>query len=430
MAAAELPRKLGLLDAATIVVGGVIGTGIFLVPAQIAQRLPSAGLILAVWIFTGVLSLFGALAFAELGAMIPSTGGQYVYLRESWGPLTAFLCGWTFFLVIQTGLFAGLASGFAIYLSYFVPLTPLSSKLVALALIAVLTFVNYRGARAGATVQDVFTLLSVAGLAAFIAIAFFGRQQVKIIWSPERFSGSDFGVAMIGCLLAYEGWNTISMVAGEVRQPQRNLPLALGLGMAVVIALYLLANLAYLRVLSIGEITVAERVASTAAERAAGPLGAILVSVTILLSIIGCSNSSPLTAPRVYFAQARDGLFFSRFGQVHPRFETPGFSVLVHGLWSAILVLTGSYQTLISYTMVAAWIFYGLTVAGVLILRRTRPELLRPYKMWGYPLTPVLFVAISLWFVINAMVTTPVPSLAGLGLIATGIPIYYIWRRV
>src|SRR5437667_5066997 len=425
-----LPRKLGLVDATAIVIGDVVGTAIFLVPNSVAQNLPSAAMVLAVWVVTGVLSFFGALAYAELGAMIPSTGGQYVFLRECYGPLWGFLCGWSFILAIYSGADATLAVGFATYLSYFVPLTPLLFKLTAVALIAVLTWINCRGVELGAATQRIVTLLSLSGLVAIIGSALASRQSAPVEWSlpASGLPWSRFGVAMIACLWAYEGWSAVSFVAGEIREPQRNLPRALGLGVTIIVALYVLANVAYLKILPIPTIASTERVAATMAERTMGPLGAALVSLTVLLSTAGCANAGTMTGPRIYFAQARDGLFFERIGSVHPRFQTPAVSILVQGIVTAILALSGSYEKLFSYVTFVAWVFYGLTVVGVLVLRRKRPDLPRPYKMWGYPVTPVLFAAIALGFVLNTLITTPGPSLKGIAIVASGVPVYYVWR--
>jgi basic amino acid/polyamine antiporter, APA family len=427
---AELPRKLGLIDATAIVVGTVIGSAIFLVPNSVARNLPSAWLILLVWTLTGVLSFFGALAFAELGAMMPDTGGQYVYLREAYGPLVGFLSGWALFLVIQSGGLATLAAGFAIYLSYFIPLGPVESKLASVLLIAAITVVNYRGVRLGAGVQRIFTFLKLAGLAVIVGSAFLVPRHIEAAASgPVDFTWSRFGVAMIACLWAYEGWNCLSFVAGEVKRPERNLPLALGLGLAVLIAVYLSANVAYLRVLAVPEIAATPRVAAASAQASIGPAGATLVALTILLSITGATNGSAMTSARVYFAQARDGLFFQAIGKVHPRFETPHVSLAVQGVWASVLAMSGSYERLYSYVIFAAWIFYGMAVVGVVVLRRKAPDLPRPYRMWGYPVTPLAFAAVAFWFVINTIVTTPRPSLIGLAVVATGIPVYYIWRR-
>jgi APA family basic amino acid/polyamine antiporter len=429
---AELPRKLGLVDAATILIGTVIGSAIFLVPSAVARNLPSAGMMLMVWSLTGVLTFFGALAYAELGAMIPATGGQYVYLREAYGPMAGFLSGWASFLVMQSGGIATLAAAFSIYLSYFIPLSPVAAKLASVLLIAVLTLVNYRGVRLGAGVQRVFTFLKLAGLTVIVVSAFLSPRHVESATAASLagFSWGSFGVAMIACLWAYEGWNCVTFVAGEVKRPERNLLLALSLGTAALIAIYLSANVAYMRVLSVPEIAATDRVAARVSEVTMGPIGGTLVSLTILLSIVGASNGAILTFARAYFAQARDGLFFRSVGSVHPRFETPHIAIVVQGVWAAVLAISGSYERLFSYVIFAAWIFYGLAVLGVVVLRRKAPDVPRPYRMWGYPVTPLAFVAVAFWFVINTIITTPVSSLIGLAIVAAGVPVYYIWRRV
>lgn len=425
---AELPRKLGLFDSTSIVVGTMVGSAIFLVPGSIAQNLPSAPLILGVWIVAGALSMLGALAYAELGAMMPATGGQYVFLRESFGPLWGFLCGWSFFLAARSGGIAVVAVGFSIYLSYFLPMTPLGSKLTASGLILFLSWVNYRGIRPGAMVQNIFTSLKVLGVAALIVSAFLSPGHADSAALPAAFSLSHFGVAMIACLWAYNGWFAISLVAGEVRNPQRNLPLSLMLGVTIVMGLYLLANVGYLRVLTIPQIAATERVASATAQITMGRLGAVLVSLTILVSMFGTVNGNVMTASRLYFAQARDGLFFEKFGFVHPRFETPAISIFGQAIWSALLALSGSYELLFSYSTFTFWIFYAMTVAGVIVLRRRRPDMPRPYKMWGYPVTPLIFVGVAAWFVENTLISRPGPSLVGLGMIASGVPAYYAWN--
>ena len=427
----ELPRKLGLLDAVAVIVGTLIGSGIFIAPILIARSLNSETSILAVWAFTGVLSFFGALAYAELGAMMPATGGQYVFLRESFGPLSAFLCGWTYFLVVSAGAIAWLAISMAGYLSYFLPLSPVGSRVVAVAFIALVTLVNYRGVRAGAAVQKTFTLLKLLGLAVLIGAAFAmpGAPASAASAGNAGFSLTRFGVAMIACVVAYEGWMGVSFLAGEMKNPQRNVPLSLVLGLTICIAVYLVANSAYMRVLSIQEIAATERLGSLVAEKTLGAIGGAFVTVTILFSITGAANGMMLAYPRMTFAQARDGLFFRRFGEIHPRFEAPSMAVLAHGAWAVVLALSGTYETLASFAMIAAWLFYGMTAVGVLVLRRKHPDLPRPYRMWGYPVTPLLFAAVALAFVINTAVSTPVPALSGLALVAAGIPVYRFWRR-
>ena len=428
LAVGELPRRLGLLDASAIVVGTIIGSGIFLVPNLVARSLPSVAWILAAWVFTGVLSFFGALAYAELGAMIPATGGQYVFLREAYGPLWGFLCGWTYFCVVIPAAVAWLAITFSTYLGYFLPLSNGAAKAAAVALIGAVTLVNYRGVRAGAAVQKSFTLMKVAALAVLVVAAFAGPAHA-VAQTPGVVTLSGFGVAMISCVLSYDGWVALSFVAGEVKEPKRTLPLALALGVGLAIAIYVLANVAYLRVLTVAEIAATPRVGALVAERTLGRIGGSFVSATILLSIVGAINGWAMTAPRIYFAQARDGLFFKPFAAIHPRFQTPHISILLFGVWSALLAITGTYETLAAYAMYAAWVFYGLTAVGLAVLRRRQPERPRPYRMTGYPATLLVFAAVASGFVFNTFVTTPGPAAVGTLLIAAGIPVYLFWKR-
>src|SRR5579864_4789210 len=427
----ELPRRLGLLDSLAIVVGIVIGGGIFLFRSLVARNLGSETSILGVWLFAGVASFFGALACAELGAALPATGGQYVFLREAYGPLGGFLYGWTMFVVARTAQVSWMAVTFSLYVSYFVPLTLAASKLLGIAAIVVLATINYRGVSGGALVQKSFTFTKVLGLLVIIGGAFFlGRNSGAASGTAmPQFSMSHFGVALIACLLAYDGWVQVTFVAGEIRDPKRNILRALALGVGACIAIYLLANLAYLHVLSIPEIAASDHVGATAAERALGAGGGTLVAVVILLSITGTLNGCFMTSPRVYFAQASDGLFFAKFAEVHPRFRTPAFSIVAQAVWAIVLLLSGTYETLIDYAMFGLWIFYGLMVLGVILLRRSRPDLPRPYKMWGYPFTPVFFVAVATYFIVNTAINRPAPSLAGLALIASGVPVYFLWRK-
>jgi len=431
IAAAELPRKLGLLDSLAIVIGVTIGGGIFLVPNLVAQQLRTSSAILAVWVFAGVISFFGALACAELGTAFPATGGQYVFLREAYGPLVGFLCGWSMFVAGRTAQVAWLAVTLSLYVAYFVPLSVMASKMLGIGVIALFTGINYWGVRAGAWVQKIFTLAKVAGLLLIIgsALLWSGKAAAVPQVTGAAFSVSGFGVALIACVLACDGWVQLSFVAGEIRNPQRNVLWALALGSAACTVIYVLANVAYLRVLPIPQIAASDHVAAAMAERVLGSSGGKLVSLIILMSIVGTLNGCFLTSPRIYFAQARDGLFFRRFAAVHPRHETPGFAIVAQGVWAVALVISGSYESLVDYAMFALWLFYGAMVAGVIVLRIQRPDLARPYRMWGYPVTAVLFLAITTWFLINMIVTRPKPSLAGLLLILAGIPVYFFWAR-
>lgn len=427
----HLPRRLSLIDSVAIVIGIVIGGGIFLVPNLVARSLGSGPVILAVWTFAGIVSFFGALACAELGTAFPATGGQYVFLREAYGPMAGFLCGWSSFTVARSAQVAWLAVVFSMYLGYFVPLAGWTAKAVSVAVTLFFSWINYRGVHAGAVVQKSFTAAKVAGALIIIASAFLAGKAAPAA-APSTvpaFSMSGFGVALTACLLGYDGWVQLTFVAGEIRDPQRNILRALAIGTAAVMAIYLLANVAYLRVLTLPEIAASEHVGATAAERVLGAGGGKFVSAIILVSILGTLNGCFLTTPRMYYAQAGDGMFFRRFTEIHPRFQTPSFAIVTQAAWAIVLVLTGSYETLVDYALFSMWLFYGLMVAGVIVLRRTRPEVPRPYRMWGYPATPLLFLAITAWFLGNMLITRPGPALASLALMATGIPVYFIWRR-
>ena len=423
---AELPRQLRLIDAVAIVAGTTIGSGIFLVPNLVARTSHFGAVDSGVDLHRR-LSFFGALAYAELGAMYPATGGQYVYLREIYGPLRASLRMGLLLRILSASV-AWLGIVFANYLAYFVLLTPTLSKCAAVGLIAAVTMVNYRGVTTGANVKN-SSPLSSRRAAGIDRKRFFSGAKAAPLPAAGAFSLSHFGVAMIACLLSYDGWVAVTCVAGEIKNPKRNLLLALILGLAKVIVVYVLANVAYLRVLSVPEIAGADRVGALVAERTMGRGGGAFLAAIILISIAGSMNGWTMTAPRIFFAQARDGMFLPIFGRVHPRYHTPHVSIALFGAWSVLLTLTGTYETLASYAMYAAWIFYGLTSAGVIVLRLRRPDLARPYRMWGYPATLVLFVAVAVGFVLNTLIATPGPAIAGTLLIAAGAPVYWIWGR-
>ncbi len=424
----QLPRKLGLLDATMFVIGIVIGSGIFLLPNLIARSLPSGAAIVGVWVVAGILSAFGAFAYAELGAMMPHTGGQYVYLREAYGEMWGFLCGWVFVIAVIPAGTAFLATGFSIYLAHFIPLSPWERVAISLALVTVLSAINYIGVREGAWVQRIFTSLKIGGLLLLIIGALSAPHITQQTAAAPVVSYSGYGIAMAACLMAYNGWSYVSFIAGEVTEPQRNLPRSLWLGMAAVMLLYVSANVAYMNVMTVSEIAAAERVGATVAERVAGPIGASALSIVVLMSIIGAINGCILTGARIPFAQARDGLFFSQFGHIHPRFHTPSFAIAVQALWSGVLIITGSYETLADYSILSAWVFYTMSVAAVWVLRRKLPDLPRPHKMWGYPFTLWAFLIVSVWFLLDALVNQPKVSTIALLFGAAGVPFYYLWR--
>jgi APA family basic amino acid/polyamine antiporter len=342
--------------------------------------------------------------------------------------MCAFLCGWVFFLAVLPGGTGFLSVGFSLYLSHFIPLTPFERKAVSVALVLVLSAVNYVGVRESAWVQRILTFAKIGGLALLIGAAFLHPNTAATAPAqPLTYGG--IGFAMTACLMAYNGWSYVSFVAGEVKDPARNLPLALALGMAAVMALYVGANLGYMNVMTLPQIASAERVGASVAEITMGPIGASLISAAVLLSVAGAVNGCILVGARIPFAQARDGLFFARFGTVHPRFQTPSFAIAAQAVWSVIVLLTGSYETLSSYTVLSAWLFYSISVLGVLVLRRKMPDLPRPYRMWGYPWTLWMFLAVSAWFLVDALITQTGTSLIALGVALAGIPFYFVWRK-
>ncbi len=433
---AGLARVLGLVDVIGIVVGSVIGSGIFIVPATVALEVRSPLAILAVWTVGGVLTFFGALCFAELGGMYPQAGGTYIYLREAYGPLVAFLFGWALFLIIDSGAMATLSSAFATkYLPYFVTLSPLAGRLVTVAFIAFLVAVNYLGVRHGANLQNLLAAIKFVAIVAVVGLIFaFGHGDPRNFASPP--TGpltadfvSRFGAALIACLWAYKGWEAATYSTGELRNPQRNLFVGLLVGCLLVTLLYLATNLAYLYVLPADRIAASPRIAADALTAAVGPAGASALSLLILLSILGSANTNILTAPRVYYAMAKDGLFFAGAGNVHPRFRTPHLSILAMGAWTVVLAMSGTFEQLLAYVVFGLWIFFGLTVGAVLILRRTRPDVPRPVKVWGFPVTPILFLAATAFIAVSALVTGPRNAAGGTLIIALGIPVYLLWRR-
>ncbi len=323
---------------------------------------------------------------------------------------------------------AAVSTVFALYLSYLFPGIPAITMVAPPALIASLTAVNYLGVKLGARVQVTFTALKITGLVILIASALRVPSQLDLS-APAAIQPAPFGLAMLGAFLAYDGWHVIAFVAGEVSHPKRNIPLSLAFGVSGAAALYLLANLAYLHILPLDRVAASQRIAADSAMVTMGAWGAIFVSATIMLSTAGAANGAILTSPRIYFAQARDGLFFARFGEIHPRHMTPSFSILVQGVWASLLALSGSYEALISYVLFIAWLIHAAAMIAVIVLRRRHPEWPRPYKMWGYPVAPLLFAAFSCWFVGNTLVERPVPSLFGTLIFLTGIPMYLAWRK-
>ena len=433
--AAELPRAIGGLGATAIVVGTIIGSGIFMVPHNVAQQVGSISTVFLIWSAGGVLALAGSLSLAELAAATPQAGGVYVYLRDAYGKLAAFLYGWAALLVIESGGIATLSVAFSIYASTFLPLSPLERKLVSAAAIAVLTLVNIAGVRHAAGVQFFFTLAKLTGLAIIMGFALFAPHLTPLPpppgYTPSPATFSTLGVALIGVLWAYHGWHHLSHVAGEVKNPSKILPRSFLVGALIVIFVYLSANLAYLHVLSLPVMAQDsyQRVAAKTMEILWGPRGAGFVSGLILCSMFGAMNGNILGGARAYFAMARDGVMFSAVGRIHPRFATPYVALLIQGIWSILLAASGSFEQLFTYVIFTSWIFYAAAVLGVVVLRRKHPQRERPYKVWAYPFLPVAFAAAALMIILNALVRSPRESAAGLGLVLLGIPVYLIWTK-
>jgi basic amino acid/polyamine antiporter, APA family len=430
-----LPRTLGLRDLILLNIGSVIGSGIFLVPATVLRQVD--GLIvpaLLVWLVGGLLSLLGALTYGELGAMKPASGGLYVYIRDCFGKLPAFLFGWTLFFVISSGAVATLAVAFATYLGELVSLNPLLEKLIAVTMIVVVTTVNVLGTRISANLQNWTTATKAIGILLMsIVLLWLGRGfhgSASAMW-PTHYSvslASGFGLAMLGVLWAYEGWQFVTYNAGEVLNAKRNLPLGLVIGSTVLIGIYLIANLAYLAALGPNGVGNSNRVAATAVATVVGPGAAKLIAIIILISIFSASNGIMLTSPRVYYAMARDGLFFRKLAEVHPRFKTPAFAVIAGAVWSIVLAISGTFEQLLTYVVFVGWIFYALAAASIFVYRRRAPDAIRPYRVPGYPITPILFVLAAVALALNTIVTQPLRAGLGLGIVLAGSPAYLIWR--
>ena len=426
----ELRRKLTLFDGAALLVGSVIGSGIFVVPALIARQVPEPGLVIGIWIFSGLLVLCGALTLAELGTMLPQSGGLYVYMGEAYGPFWAFLYGWTIMLVVIPGALAALSTAFILYLKVFIPMSWAVEKAVGIAILLGLAFVNVRGVKQGAGVQNLFTIFKVSGLVALIGLALIlqrGSASNFLPLLPDHMSGTlltAIGLSMISTLFAYDGWHFVGFVAGEIRDPQRNVPKSIILGVFVVIAIYVSANLAYYFVLGQAQIATSPRVATTAMSAMIGPVGATLISLTILCSTFGAISANVLAGPRVFFAMARDGSFFPQLAKVHPAYDTPANAIWALSIWASVLTLTGGYEHLITMSQFANWIFFTMVVVSVVVLRRRHPEWERPYRVTGYPWTVIVFVLVSSFFVVNTLIESPTSSLMGLGLLVLGVPFY------
>ena len=447
---AQLERRLGARDAALLTVGSVVGTGIFLTTADIARRLPHAGWIVAVWVVGGLLSLAGALTYAELGAMFPRAGGIYHYLREAFGPLTGFLYGWTCFVVILSGGIAAIAVGFGTYLGGFVPYFSVENvlarvpvgawtwtfngtQLAAILAILALTWINVRGLRQGAGVQNLLTVVKAGAIGFFVVAGLVLPARVDADWTgPVPLAGGSlltlFGAGMIAALWTYDGWYGATYSAGEIRDPGRNLPRGLIAGTLAVTLLYVAVNVVYAWALTPAEMAASARVGEAAAAAMAGASAARWVAAAVLVSTFGCLAATILYSSRLYPPMAEDGVFFRAVAKIDPATRVPVRSLWLQAGWAVALTASGTYAQLYTYVVFAGLVFHVATAAALFVLRRRRPQAERPYRVWGYPLVPLAFVAASLVLVVNTLWTSPTESLAGLVLVALGLPAYWLWK--
>jgi APA family basic amino acid/polyamine antiporter len=446
----RLVRGLGTWDAALLTIGSVVGTGIFITTGDMAKVLPHGGLILLVWAAGGLLTLAGALTYAELGVLFPRAGGIYHYVKEAYGPLWGFLYGWIAFLVIMSGGNAALGVAFGEYLGSFLPFfstkhvllaVPVGSwtwtlsggQLAAVAALVVLTAVNHLGLKEGAWVQNVLTALKIGAILLIGALGLFAAAPAVNAWTEPAHALptsllAAFGVAMIAALWTYDGWYGLTCSAGEVRDPGRSLPRGLILGTLAVMALYILLNLVYLRALPTAGMAATPRIGETAAAVLFGPRAARLVSLVVLVSTFGCLSSTILYSSRIYLPMAADGLFFRSLATVDPRYRTPVRSLWAQTAWSVLLTVSGTYEQLYTYVIFSSVVFHAATAAAVFVFRRRLPDAPRPYRTWGYPVVPALFILACLLLIGNTLFEKPVESLLGLGLLALGVPAFLIFR--
>ena len=484
-AAPHFVQGMGLFSATAIVMGSMIGSGIFIVSADMSRTLGSPALLIAAWLVTAVMTIIGALSYGELAAMMPKAGGQYVYLREALGPLWGFLYGWTLFLVIQTGTIAAVGVGFGKFLGVFFPAVSTkkwiwhigsgniglnTANLVAIGIITLLTFTNTKGVKLGAVVQNIFTSAKIVALAAVVLVGLLAKNAAAIaanfgagwhsFWAGSGLStahavevgagGSTafvgvltvIAVVQVGSLFSADAWNNVTFTAGEIKNPKRNLPLSLALGTGVVLGLYMLCNFVYLSVLPLAgdpnaatlagrgiQFAAEDRVATAVMEVVFGSLGAKLMAGAILISTFGCANGMLLSGARVYYAMSRDGLFFKSVGKLSPKSNTPVNSLWVQWAWTCLLCLSGSYGQLLDYVVFAVLVFYILTIGGLFVLRRTRPDAVRPYKAFGYPVLPALYIVMATWICVVLLRYKPQYTWPGLILVLVGVPVYLVWKR-
>ncbi len=431
---AELKKDLRLYGLTMVAIGSCIGSGIFLTPSQIAGYLPSPIWILLVWALGGVITLTGALTFAELGSMFPQAGGVYVYLKEAYGELFGFLYGWAYLLVITSGANAALSIACAYYLAFIFPLNDTGIKITAVVALIVVTAVNILRVRAAEIFTNIFTGLKLLGVAAVIIIGIlWGKARVGLFHTETTVSTGSlvaaFGLALIGVLWSYGGWQHATFVAGEARDAKRTIPRAMILGALVVAVVYLFTNMAYLFMLPVDAIAASNSLAADAISTIV-PFGGILIAILIAISTFGTLGIYTLSAPRIYYAMSRDGLFFKKLAWIHPRYRTPVYAILVQSAWAVVLLLFwGTFEDLITYVVFTDWIFFGLTAVAIFIFRRKLKDHPRPYKTLGYPVVPIIFISITFFFVLNSLIEKPLHAWAGLILMALALPVFFTFKK-
>lgn len=469
-----LKKRVNLFDGVSIVSGAMIGSGIFIVSADIARNVGSPGWFMVVWLITGILTVIAAISYGELASMMPHVGGQYVYLREAYHPLIGFLFGWTTFLVIQCGSIAAVAVAFAKFTGVIIPwisdknillhIGPLnisSTMVVAIAMIAFLTWLNTRGIVTGKTVQNIFTSTKVIALLGFIVIGLFATKAIgsfeinkEVFWNASQVGPDNkviplagfgivaaVGTALVGSLFASDAWYNVTYISGEVINPKRNVPLSLIFGTLIVSVIYLITNFVYIKILPLSgspdgtdvlsrgiQFAADDRVATSAMFVVFGDYAAIIMALFIMISTFGCNHSLILAAPRVYYAMAKDGLFFKKVGEIN-RFGVPGFALVIQGIWSILLCLSGTYSNLLDYVIFAVLLFFALTILAIFVLRVKRPDIPRPYKTFGYPFVPVIYIMATVFIMVILLIYKPNYTFPGLIIVIIGIPIYFLWRK-
>lgn len=431
----ELRKELSLYGLTMVAIGSCIGSGIFVTPAQIASHLSTPTLILVVWSVGGIIALTGALTFAELGGMFPKAGGVYVYLKEAYGDIAGFMYGWAYFTVINSGAIAALSIAFTYYLSFIIPLSESAKLVVAVVAIVSITVINVFRVKLVEYFSNLFTGLKLIGIAIVIIIGLFlgtsttMQSNEPLIQTAENGILSAFGLALVGVLWSYGGWQHASYLSGEARNASSTIPKAMVIGAFVVTVVYILTNLSYMFLLPVGEMAKSQSIAADAVSTVI-PNGGILIAVIIAISTYGTALIYTLSAPRIYFAMAKDGLFFPKIAEVHPKYKTPVNSVLMQSVWAIVILLFwGTFEEVITYVTFTDWIFFTLAACVVILFRFTRKEVNRPYKTTGYPLTPLIFILISAWFVINTLIERPLQAGAGLALLLVGLPVFYFFKK-